>query len=162
MQIFYGRKRKKGERRSWKVTFEMKHTRDVSKLELTLWIIIKLVLLSEKTSESAAIRPGGPLHLRSHPLGPQPLRDGRRGTRGAGAPPALPAPSPAGSKGSRQVRPLSSPIFNSVICTLILKSRMSSRMWIKTLSRIQVLINSECSSRSGADAHGGSYPQTVA
>lgn len=32
----------------------MKHTRNISKLEFTLWTIIKLVLLSEKTSELAA------------------------------------------------------------------------------------------------------------
>lgn len=57
MQIFYGTERKKGERRSWKVTFEMKHTRNISKLEFTLWTIIKLVLLSEKTSELAGILP---------------------------------------------------------------------------------------------------------
>ena len=57
MQIFYGTERKKGERRSWKVTFEMKHTRNISKLEFTLWTVIKLVLLSEKTSELAVILP---------------------------------------------------------------------------------------------------------
>lgn len=36
MQIFYGMQREKKERKSWKVTFEKKHTRDVSKLEFTL------------------------------------------------------------------------------------------------------------------------------
>lgn len=95
MQIFYGTKRKKGERRSWKVTFEMKHTRDVSKL----WIIIKLVLLSEKTSESAAIRPGGLLCLRSHSVGPQPLQVGRHGTRGAGCTSFSAGPQPRWLKG---------------------------------------------------------------
>jgi hypothetical protein len=36
MQIFYGMKREKKERKSWKVTFEKKHSRDVSKLGFTL------------------------------------------------------------------------------------------------------------------------------
>lgn len=58
-KYFMAQRGKKRERRSRKVTFEMKHTRDVSKLEFTLWIIIKLVLLSEKSVELAMICPRG-------------------------------------------------------------------------------------------------------